>query len=103
MRLQPAALRRLDRAAERLNALSKLHASANPDRPLQRGFARVARMDGSLVMNGALLAAGEEVAITFADTVRQAVIEGQPGENPTLAKRPAKKGKAPAPDQGDLF
>lgn len=102
-RLQPAAERKLARAAERLSALSKLYVSVDPDRPLRRGFARVARMDGSLVMNGALLASGEEVAITFADTVRQAVIEGQPGESPTLTKRPARKGKAPAADQGDLF
>jgi len=35
--------------------------------------------------------------------VRQAVIEGQPGESPALTKRPARKGKAPAADQGDLF
>jgi exodeoxyribonuclease VII large subunit len=103
VRLQPAAVRRLDRATERLGALSKLYVSVDPDRPLQRGFARVARMDGSLVMNGALLASGEEVAITFADTVRQAVIDGEPAERPTLAKRPARKGKAPATDQGDLF
>jgi exodeoxyribonuclease VII large subunit len=103
VRLQPSLARRLDRAAERLSAVSKLHLSANPDRPLQRGFARVARMDGSLVMNGALLGSGEEVAITFADTVRHAVIEGQPSANPTLAKKAARKGKAPAADQGDLF
>jgi exodeoxyribonuclease VII large subunit len=103
VRLQPSLARRLDRAADRLTAISKLHLSANPDRPLQRGFARVARMDGSLVMNGALLGSGEEVAITFADTVRHAVIEGQPSANPTLAKKPARKGKAPAADQGDLF
>jgi exodeoxyribonuclease VII large subunit len=103
VRLQPALARRLDRAGERLASLAKLHLSANPDRPLQRGFARVSRMDGSLVMNGALLASGEAVAITFADTVRQAVIEGQPAANPTLAKRPVRKGKTPAADQGDLF
>jgi len=103
VRLQPATVRSLDRAAERLAALSKLYVSVDPDRPLQRGFARVARMDGSLVMNGALLASGEEVAITFADTVRQAVIDGEPAERPTLSKRPVRKGKTPRPDQGDLF
>lgn len=104
VRLQPAALRRLDRAAERLTALSKLYVSVDPDRPLQRGFARVSRADGSLVMNGGLLASGEEVSITFGDkVVRQAVIEGEPGARPAAAKRPARKDKATAPDQGDLF
>jgi exodeoxyribonuclease VII large subunit len=104
VRLQPAAQRGLDRAAERLLGLSKLYVSVDPDRPLQRGFARVSREDGSLVMNGGLLASGEEVSITFGDkVVRQAVIEGDPGAAPTLARRPARKGKAPAADQGDLF
>ncbi|MGZ6018785.1 MAG: exodeoxyribonuclease VII large subunit, partial [Phenylobacterium sp.] len=107
-RLQPGVLRGLERASERLGALSKLYASVDPDRPLQRGFARVTRADGSIVHAGAILANGEEVAIKFGDQVtRQAVIEGTPSAVP--AAPPAAKSARPAkskPDtsaQGDLF
>ena len=103
-RLPPAVTRTLDRATERLSGLSKLYVSVDPDRPLYRGFARVSRADGSLVINGGLLASGEAVSIRFGDRVtRQAVIDGDPAANPTLAKRAARKGKAPPPGQGDLF
>ncbi|TAJ70114.1 MAG: exodeoxyribonuclease VII large subunit [Phenylobacterium sp.] len=103
VRLEPTIRRRLERLSERLEGLSKLYASVDPDRPLQRGFARVARADGSLVHAGAQLASGEEVAITFGDKVtRQAVIEGAGGA--PLAPKPAKsKPKADGPPQGDLF
>ncbi|HEY0437586.1 MAG TPA: exodeoxyribonuclease VII large subunit [Phenylobacterium sp.] len=103
-RLQPAMRRGLDRAGERLASLAKLHASVDPDRPLQRGFARVARADGSLVHAGASLASGEAVAITFGDKVtRGAVIDGA-SPDPTAAPRPARARPKPAPPpQGDLF
>jgi exodeoxyribonuclease VII large subunit len=103
-RLEPCMRRRLERVGERLEALSKLHASVDPDRPLQRGFARVARADGSLVRAGASLASGEEVAITFGDRVtRQAVIEGSGGAAPAVSKPARPKAKAEGPPQGDLF
>jgi exodeoxyribonuclease VII large subunit len=102
-RLRPGVLRGLERASERLEALSKLYASVDPERPLQRGFARVTRIDGTIVHAGAALASGEEVAIKFGDQVtRQAVIEG--AATPAAAK-PAKtaKPKALRLPQGDLF
>ena len=103
VRLEPTILRRLERLSERLDGLSKLYASVDPDRPLQRGFARVARADGSLVHAGALLSSGEEVAITFGDKVtRQAVIDGA-GGGPATPKPVKSKPKAEGPPQGDLF
>jgi exodeoxyribonuclease VII large subunit len=102
-RLQPGVARGLERAAERLGALAKLYASVDPERPLQRGFARVTRADGSIVHAGAALASGEEVAIKFGDKVtRQAVIDGA-GSAPAVAKPVRAKPKAPSPPQGDLF
>jgi exodeoxyribonuclease VII large subunit len=106
-RLKPAMARRLERASERFDALSKLYASVDPDRPLQRGFARVTRADGSIVHAGARLASGEEVAIKFGDqVVRQAVIDGT-GEAqpvaPTAPKLAKSRPKAEPPAQGDLF
>jgi len=111
-RLQPAAERGLARTAERLESLGKLLVSLDPDRPLQRGFARVARADGSLVRAGADLAAGETVAMTFGDKVtREAVVDGpapdpvarreQPAAKPP--QKPAKPKPAPSSVQGDLF
>jgi exodeoxyribonuclease VII large subunit len=104
-RLQPAAERRLALLAERLGSLGKLHASVDPDRPLERGFARVTRADGSVVRQGASLAAGEAVDIKFGDRVsRQAVIDGVARAPASPAQRPAPR-KAPtsSPAQGDLF
>jgi exodeoxyribonuclease VII large subunit len=106
-RLQPGMMRGLERASERLGALAKLYASVDPERPLQRGFARVTRADGSIVHAGAALASGEEVAIKFGDQVtRQAVIEGAAGDPAAAAAapKPAKsKPKAAPSAQGDLF
>jgi exodeoxyribonuclease VII large subunit len=103
-RLQPGVTRGLERAAERLAALSKLYISVDPERPLQRGFARVTRADGSIVHAGAALASGEQVGIKFGDKVtRQAVIDGAPGDAATTAKPARPKPKAPPLPQGDLF
>jgi exodeoxyribonuclease VII large subunit len=103
LRLQPGVLRGLERAHERLAALSKLYVSVDPDRPLQRGFARVTRADGSIVHAGAILASGEEVAIKFGDQVtRQAVIEGAAAD-PGAPKAAKPKPKAANSAQGDLF
>ena len=110
VRMQPAMRRGLERAAERLASLSKLHVSVDPDRPLQRGFARVARADGTLVRAGADLVSGEKVAMTFGDKVtRNAVVDGQTADpvaapaKPKPAARPAKPRSAATDVQGDLF
>jgi exodeoxyribonuclease VII large subunit len=108
-RLQPAAERGLARTAERLEGLGKLLASLDPDRPLQRGFARVARADGTLVRAGAELEAGETVAMTFGDKVtRNAVVDGAAAADPVAkpekpAAKQAKPKPAPSSIQGDLF
>jgi exodeoxyribonuclease VII large subunit len=103
-RLLPGVTRGLERASERLAALSKLYVSVDPERPLQRGFARVTRADGSIVHAGASLASGEGVAIKFGDLVtRQAVIDGTGAEAPVVAKPARPKPKPASPPQGDLF
>jgi len=108
VRLQPAALRKLDRLGERLEAFEKLRVSLNPDRPLRLGFARVHRADGALVTSGAALSRGDEVSLVFQDkeNVRKAVIDGAAPE-PKLEVRPARPAR-PKPskvsaDQGELF
>jgi exodeoxyribonuclease VII large subunit len=105
-RLQPSLERRLDRARERLDALSKLHVSVDPDRPLQRGFARVSRADGTLVRAGASLEAGEAVSMKFGDGVsRKAVVDAEAAAAaPKAAKpKPQSKPASATSAQGDLF
>ena len=100
-RLEPAMRRQLERMGERLTGLGKLYTSVDPSAPLKRGFARVHRADGSLVRQGGGLESGEAVRLVFADTDRQAVIDGasKPAQpKPVRAPRPA----APS-NQGDLF
>ena len=102
-RLRPGMTRGLERAVARFDGLAKLYLAVDPDRPLQRGFARVTRADGSIVHAGAGLAGGEDVAIRFGDRVtRHAVIAGAAPEPPaprTVRTRP----KNPPSPQGDLF
>lgn len=106
-RLQPTMLRQLERWSERLASLAKVHAAVNPDAPLSRGFARVHRLDGALVRQGASLAQGEAVRLVFADEARTAVIDGEAKapSAPSTSTRPPKPPKAsPTPTaQGDLF
>jgi exodeoxyribonuclease VII large subunit len=112
VRLQPAALRRLERASDRLAALATLYGAVDPDRPLSRGFARVHRADGAIVHAGASLVSGETVTMTFGDKVtRNAVVDGRaadPTKLETPVAKPAAKPARPKPKpatstQGDLF
>ena len=102
-RLKPGVSRGLEQAAERLAGLAKLYVSVDPERPLQRGFARVQRADGSLVTAGASLLGGEPISIKFGDLVtRQAVVDGAaaaPAAPPARTPKP----KSEPPPQGDLF
>jgi exodeoxyribonuclease VII large subunit len=88
--------RRLQRAAERVTALDKLRISLDPDRPLDRGFARVHHERGPLARTAGELQPNEAVTLVFRDGVREAVVDGA---------RPARaeKVKPRSLVQGDLF
>lgn len=100
-RLQPVMIRRLERLSERLDSLAKLHAAADPDRPLDRGFARVTRADGAMVRAGASLVSGERLSVRFGDRVSREVVVDGTSETPARAARP--RPRAEPPPQGDLF
>jgi exodeoxyribonuclease VII large subunit len=114
-RLVAALARRLDRAQDGLIALDKLRQSLDPNRPLQRGFARVHHGDGRLVRFGADLAVGEAIELVFADQAIAAIVDGAPRAPADPAKRGRPSARAPrrgaqthdvAPNvisQGDLF
>lgn len=104
-RMAPAVGRRLTRAGERLSGLSQLHRSLDPDRPLERGFARVHTAEGALVRQAATLQGGQELRLVFADGARGATVDGDakaPASPSPLRKAGARLG-TPVPGQGDLF
>jgi exodeoxyribonuclease VII large subunit len=106
-RTRPAALRGIDRAAERLTSLDKLRQSLNPERPLELGFALVRKADGSIARSAAALDSGETVTLKFKIGERGAVIDGTAGAAASPAPVPPKTRPAPKPGspsgQGDLF
>lgn len=136
-RLRPAPIRhRLERAGERLDTLArrieralmtslaqrrhalgsqaKLLSSLGYQSVLQRGFALVRTLDGTMVRAAAPLATGEEVEIEFADgrilagIKSPAAIKDRSPPSPPRAPEPLKQPapppqKKPAKDQGSLF
>jgi len=96
-RVAPAMARRLEGAADRLANLEKLRLSLDPNRPLERGFARVHTADGRLARSAASLRAGEALKLVFHDGDRGARVEGASpaAPKPRLDRVPA--------DQGRLF
>ena len=96
-RLSNALDRRLLAAIERLSGLDKLHLSLDPDRPLERGFARVRKMDGTLARRASDLANGEAVHLVFARKEERAAIVT---DGATAKPRAAKPSST---DQGSLF
>ncbi|CAN5728279.1 exodeoxyribonuclease VII large subunit [soil metagenome] len=108
VRLQPALARTLERMTERLAYQAKLFTPLDPKAPPRRGFAKVIRADGSLALDGASLRSGEGVSLVFADTTREATIDGTPTAAPEPPPAPARPVRAPKPAstssaQGDLF
>ena len=105
LRLDAAVARRLGRAAERLQGLEQLRRSLDPDRPLERGFARVHRPDGALVRDADALKPGERLRLHFGRGKDVgAVVEGAPVEAAPAARPVRRSRPASAPSlQGDLF
>ena len=99
-RLDPDLLRgQATRAGERLAALSRVHASLSPLRPLERGFALVTGPDGAVRTNAA--AAGKEPALTlrFAD----GELEVATGAAPPRPRKRQPGAKAAADSQPKLL
>jgi len=105
-RLSAALARRLDRAQDSLVALEKLRLSFDPNRPLQRGFARVHHADGRLARVGADLASGEAIRLVFVDKMLGAIVDGavpSPGEATKRGRLSAQASRRGGQTQGDLF
>ena len=92
--LRPAMLtQRLENAQNRLDQLWRVAASLNPDRILERGYARVERKGGGTVTNVAQAKAAGALVLHFADGQVDARVE----------RGGAKPYDAPKPEQPGLF
>jgi len=112
-RLDAPLPRRVERAEDRLHALSRALASLDPRRP-RPGFARIDDADGRMIASAALLAPGQDVSIVFPDGSRAARIESdlqvdgaEPEDRPRIPRTarptPPPRSRPAGPTQGDLF
>ena len=87
---------RIARLGERLSAAWKMAELSHPERPLQRGFARVTDRDGKTLMSAAAATAARELRLRFGDGEIDASVspEGQP---PAVERTPRRSYVAPQP------
>ncbi len=88
---------RLERASDRLTAATRLFASLDPARVLERGYVRVTAADGRTLVSRAAAAGEAALALHFRDGVLDAVPAG------SAPSRAAPKPKVPPPEQGKLL
>jgi exodeoxyribonuclease VII large subunit len=62
------------RARERLDALWRVAQLAHPNRPLERGYARVENREGRTLMSAAAARAAERLRLVFADGPVEATV-----------------------------
>ena len=89
-RLRPELLTdRIQRAEDRLASLWRLAELAHPERPLNRGFARVTDRTGKTLTHAAEAVAARAVTLHFGDGKVEATTDGEP-------KRPARVERKPS-------
>jgi exodeoxyribonuclease VII large subunit len=99
--LSPALVeRRFADARHRLDVISRLFQSLDPDAPLSRGFARVMAGE-TLVRSSAEARAAGRVTLKFSDGEIGAVTNESPGQPTPPPQRPRRSD--PKPGQSDLF
>lgn len=109
LRLSPDMLRqRLGDRERRLASASRLLESLHPDRPLQRGYARVSDRKGQTITTAAQARATGSLRLHFADaevdaTVDEGEAHGAPPPPPPPPRRSPSRPRPPVAGQGDLF
>ena len=102
-RLTPVLLSsRQAKDAQRLDAVSRIMASLNPDNVLKRGYVRVTSANGLTLINRAQAAAEPALILHFRDG-ELAVAPGDAPAPPPARPAPRRVAKADAPGQEDLF
>ena len=87
------------RGAERFNGLSRLLEQLDPDRPLDRGFARLTGVDGLVITSAAAARKAGTFSVKFADGALGAIATDSPPKKP----RARKEAPDPALKQETLF
>ena len=88
---------RIDRARDRLAALWRLAELAHPDKPLQRGFARVTDEDGRTLLKAADAKSAALLKLHFADGAVDAVPKEGGAARPKLERSPRRSYVLPQP------
>jgi exodeoxyribonuclease VII large subunit len=87
---------RLTRMSEQLSALWRLAELAHPDKPLERGFARVTDHEGHTLTRAADARAARELRLHFSDGMVGATVDGE-GAPRRLERAPRRPYIAPQP------
>jgi exodeoxyribonuclease VII large subunit len=87
---------RVERLSEQLSALWRLAELAHPDKPLERGFARVTDRSGKTLTHAADARAAQELRLRFGDGAVDARVEGVIAP-PRVERAPRRSYIAPQP------
>ena len=100
--LRPATLRaRVEGARARLDATWRLVQSLNPDRVLERGYARVTARTGGTLSSAAAARAAGALTLRFGDGTVDVAVDGDAPAK--VERKPAKAYVPPRPDQPTLL
>ena len=102
--LRPGLLRAAHaRARERLEALWRVAELAHPNRPLERGYARVEDRDGRTLVSAAAARAAERLRLVFADGAVEAQVGGAAAVSAPVERPPRKPYAKPQGEQPKLL
>jgi exodeoxyribonuclease VII large subunit len=85
------------RGRERLQALWRVAQMAHPNRPLQRGYARVEDRHGKVLVSVAAAREAQRLSLVFSDGRLEVAASGPAPDGSARTRRPAGQGKADQP------
>ena len=88
---------RLARLSEQLGGLWRTAQLAHPERPLERGFARVTDRAGRTLIHAADARAAGNLRLRFGDGEVDATVDGSPAKSPPVERKPRRSYVAPQP------
>ena len=88
---------RIARLSEQLGGLWRTAQLAHPERPLERGFARVTDRTGKTLTHASEARAARELRLRFRDGEVAAVVDGAPGKALPVERKPRRSYVAPQP------
>ena len=89
--------RKIERLSERLAAAWKMAGLVHPDRPLERGFARVTARDGRTLTSAQGARDARLLSLRFGDGAVDATVDGAPASASAVERKPRRSYIAPQP------